>query len=135
MKLLKSIMFMLFIGLPFSFAQASTDLDDVTMDVVHENEPDEVVHDIELPHDADIEGREDDHKGYKDTKDDHDKDKTDDHENEMDRGDDKDDDKDDGRDDDKDDMKDDSRDDDKDDSKDDMKDDMKDDDKDDNKSE
>lgn len=61
MKSIQSLMLLLLIGLPLGAVQASPDIDDVTMDVISDDNPDEVMHDIELPDDSDLEGRDEDH--------------------------------------------------------------------------
>ena len=70
MSLIKSLLFLIMAALPISTVFASPDLDDITMDVVSDNDPAEVAHEIELPDDADIEGRDerdDDHSDRKET--------------------------------------------------------------------
>ena len=80
MKLIQSLMLLLFIGLPLGAIQAAPDMDDVTMEIVPDDDPSEVMHDIDLPDDADLEGR-DDH-GTIDDDDDHGPGHMDDDENE-----------------------------------------------------
>ncbi len=71
MKHIQSLMLLLLIGLPFGAVYADPDMDDVTMDVVTGDHPDEITHDIDLPDDSDLEGREDHGPGHVDDDEDH----------------------------------------------------------------